>query len=267
MSDTELTPRQRRERDFYKEFSRRNSSDEVDLDPVMGDEKRPWNSYWAVYEKALQIYSRDKNRLLDFGCGNGESSVRYAKIGYEVWGFDVSPDQIENGRRLARKYKQQKKMHFSVQTAEKLDYPSDFFDVIMGIDILHHVVIADAVKECHRILKPGGKAVFREHVEVPVFDRLRNTVLVKKLVPNRPSLERHITPDEHKLTPGCLATIARIFPKMEIKTFTLLSRIDPFIRRATNNKPSLLEKADHALFQAFPFLRRLGGHVVLILEK
>ena len=64
----ELTDRQRREREFYEEYASRRRDEEVDFDPVLGKERRPWNPYWYVYEAAVNFFSSPEQKLLDFGC-------------------------------------------------------------------------------------------------------------------------------------------------------------------------------------------------------
>jgi 2-polyprenyl-3-methyl-5-hydroxy-6-metoxy-1,4-benzoquinol methylase len=256
-----------REREYYEEYSRRNIVADVNFDPVAGKEKRPWNSYWFVYQLAIEAYDRGKRTLLDYGCGSGASSVRFAKIGYEVSGFDISPNNISIARTLASIYGFYEKIELSVQSAEHLDYAAGSFDIIVGTDILHHVEIEPAIRECYRLLKRDGVAIFREHVEVPIFDYLRETRLVTAFVPKEKSFEHHITEDERKLNADDLQTITTVFPGISIYRFTLLSRFDRFTRKPNSNKPSILEKIDGFIFKMLPVLARFGGEVVLVLHK
>ena len=45
-----LTERQRREREYYEEYSMLSAPAEVCFDPVAGNERRPWNPYWSLCE-------------------------------------------------------------------------------------------------------------------------------------------------------------------------------------------------------------------------
>jgi 2-polyprenyl-3-methyl-5-hydroxy-6-metoxy-1,4-benzoquinol methylase len=267
MDESVLTERQKREREFYREFSRRAAPEEVSFDPILTKERRPWNAYWFVYELVQKRFTAKGQRLLDLGCGPGEASVVCARVGYDVYGFDICTDNIAIAEKLARKHGLADQIHFSVQAAENLDYPNEYFDLVLGIDILHHVEIDRAVRECLRVLKPGGIAVFKEWVEAPVFDRIRKTALFRLLFPRGKSLSRHITEDERKLTAGDLRLIGSICPKMSVRRFMCLSRLNRFFRSPSSTKPSLLEKADMRLFQAVPCLGRFGGSAVLRLEK
>jgi 2-polyprenyl-3-methyl-5-hydroxy-6-metoxy-1,4-benzoquinol methylase len=263
----QLTDRQRRERTFYDEYEGYHKVTEVSFDPVDGLDRRPWNSYWFIYESIRLHFSSREQRLLDFGCGSGLTSTRFARLGYEVFGFDISHRNIDNCEALARKYGLEDRTHYSLQVAEKLDYPDAHFDVVVGLDILHHVEIGPAIEQCRRVLKPGGLAIFREHKEVPVLDRIRNTELVQRLVPKDRSFERHITDDEHKLSDSELQLIKRVFPEHQIWRFDLFSRADQFISRLYGDRASPLQLLDYFVINAVPSLGELGGTVVFAGRK
>jgi 2-polyprenyl-3-methyl-5-hydroxy-6-metoxy-1,4-benzoquinol methylase len=261
-----LTARQERERDFYETFSSRNPVLEATFDPVLGLELRPWNSYWRLYQIVREHFHSPSQRLLDFGCGSGTQSIRYAKIGYQVVGFDISTKNIEGCKALAYKYHLSGNTQFDVQAAEELSYADESFDVIAGVDILHHLEIEPSIGQVHRLLKPGGIAVFREHIEVPVIDALRNTSLVRRFFPNDASYNKNITQDERKLSAHDIKFIQSIFPRHVLLRFGLISRMHYFFPAAPG-KASRVEKMDHALMNIFPFLQRLGGSIILILRK
>jgi SAM-dependent methyltransferase len=269
MAEMALTERQIRERRYYDEFVRRTSPDIASLDAIRGTERRPWNPYWYVAELLRSSYRDPSQQLLDFGCGPGSYSVQCAHIGYEVWGFDISEGNIDMARQLADKYGMAGRTHFAVGAAERLDYPDSFFDVIVGIDILHHVDIEPAIRECLRVLKPSGMAIFKEPVEAPVFDRLRNTRLGRALRPKEASFERHITEDERKLTAGDVAMIHRM-GRVEERRFRLLSRLDALASGRgghlflTKTGASRLEMLDQYVCAACPALGVFGGNVVLV---
>jgi len=261
-----LTERQRREREFYDQFAK-SAPDTVCFGPIEGGERRPWNAHWTVHEAVLARFTSPSQRILDFGCGPGLASVAYAKMGYDVFGFDLSPSNVAHATQLARKYGVSHRTHFTVQTAESLTYPAEWFDVIAGLDILHHVDISRAVAQCMRVLKPGGVALFAEPLEVPPFDTIRNTGLVRWLVPNHKSFDRHITCDERKLTAADLETIRQHSSHVSLRRFLVLSRLDRFIRPTERKTPSALERLDYYLFRLFPPLEALGGYGVLTLTK
>ena len=261
-----LSERQQRELEFYEEFSQLNASPIVSFASVSGKQARPGNSYWHVMSVVKQHFHSPDQKLLDFGCGKGDSSLIFARIGYEVFGFDISPNNIAIAERLSQKYGMTDRTHFKVGVAEKLDYENDFFDAVVGTDILHHVEISQAMSECSRVLKKGGLAVFHEPIRVPVFDALRETSLGHWLVPKKASVERHITQDERKLTVDDLELIRRIGGSCTTDRFLLFSRLDRFIKRA-KGRPPLFEAVDFHLLRRVPFLKSFAGIVVIVMRK
>jgi 2-polyprenyl-3-methyl-5-hydroxy-6-metoxy-1,4-benzoquinol methylase len=267
MDSIALTVRQQAEREFYQEHARLHAPEALAFDPVLGREFRPWNPYWFVYQLAMHDYQAGARRVLDFGCGKGDVGIRLARLGYDVAGFDISPNNIEVARRLASRYGFAERTAFSVQTAEQLDYADDSFDLVVGMDILHHVEIPAAMRQVRRVLKPGGAAIFREHIEVPALERLRHTWLGRRLVPPGESLDRNITRYERKLNRADLKCIRDIFPDTRVHRFTLLARLSVLLRDPRTAWPTRLEKLDAALFRWCPPLRCLGATGVLVLRK
>lgn len=268
MSAIALTERQWREREYYEKYCALNAPAQVSFDPIAGVEQRPWNPYWFLSESVASCLNSREQTLLDFGCGPGIYSVMFAKLGFEVSGFDISPTNVATAEELADRYGLSERTHFATGVGEKLNYDNESFDVIIGIDILHHVDIAHSIRECLRVLKPGGHAFFKEPVEVPIFDTLRNTTACKWLVPKAASLERHITEDERKLTKQDLRTIKSLCPNMSVKRFRLFSRLDAFNKQlATSGKSSPIERLDQKIFRCLPFTKQFGGDLVICLRK
>lgn len=267
LDEVVLTERQKREKEYYDLYSKSfDINRAVDFSPVSSSEKRPWNSYWSVYHLVQDEFSQGK-KLLDFGSGPGDNALRFAHIGYQVEGFDISESNVGISTLLFKKYDLSQSGHFQVSSAESLPYEDETFDVIAGIDILHHVDIELAMKECKRTLKKGGVAVFREPLEVGLIDSVRNTWFVKLFAPKEKSFEHHITEDERKLNMGDVEIIKNIFPGVLTKRYFFLARVDRFYRKGSDPTPSILEKVDSFLFKIFPPLKYLGGVIIFILRK
>jgi ubiquinone/menaquinone biosynthesis C-methylase UbiE len=263
----ELNDRQKREKEYYDQYAGSFDLDrKIDFSPVDAKEKRPWNSYWSVYHLAAENF-KPNSLMLDFGSGPGDNALRFTKIGYQIEGFDISEPNVAVSRLVFEKNGFQGRGNFQVSAAETLPYPDNHFDFIAGIDILHHIDIARSVNECKRVLKPGAVAVFREPLEVPLLDFIRNTWLVKLFAPKKKSFELHITEDERKLNNNDIVTIQKIFPEMVLKRYFLLARFDKFMREGSDPQPSTLEKIDHFLMSKIPALKYLGGVVIFVLKK
>ncbi len=267
MPDKVLTARQQHELEFYEEFGRRNAPAKVSFDPIAGAERRPWNSYWHLIERVKQNFRAPEQRLLDFGCGKGENGLLFAKLGYEVFGFDLAQTNVNIANSLAEQYGLADRTHFSVSVAEELNYPADYFDLIVGTDILHHVEIRQALAECFRVLKPGGLALFHEPVRVSIFDTLRETSFGRWLVPKTVSLDRQVTEDEKKLTADDLAVVSSFAAAYSARHFLLFSRLNRFVGSLHPALPVWLSKLDAWLFTWLPFCRIFAGIRVIELRK
>ena len=268
MSAVTLTGRQSREREYYEQYSALNRPERVNFDIVAGVERRPWNPYWFMCQSVASTFGSGEQKLLDFGCGPGVYSVLFAKVGFQVFGVDISPQNVTIAEKLAERYGFSDRTCFMTGIGEQLPYTDETFDVIVGVDILHHVDIARSIRECLRVLKPGGHAYFKEPVEVRLFDRLRNTSICQRFVPKAASLERHITEDEKKLTLADLQTIRRQCPDMTLQRFRLFSRLDAFDKQlAASGRPSRIEQLDQQIFRRLPFTKQFGGDLVIQLHK
>lgn len=97
-------------------------------------------------------------RVLEIGCGMGTDGAQFAKAGADYTGIDLTDAAVE----LARKRFQVSglKGEFRVADAERLDFPDASFDLVYSHGVLHHTPdIEAAVREIHRVLKPGGRAI------------------------------------------------------------------------------------------------------------
>ncbi len=100
-------------------------------------------------------------RLLDIGCGTGEL-LRELEPLAETFGVDNSPQAIAfcTERGLS---------NISVAEATNLPFPNDAFDAVLCLDVLEHVKDDNAaLKEIHRVAKPGGIVI----IFVPTFNFL-----------------------------------------------------------------------------------------------
>ena len=116
------------------------------------------------YEKEWHIPAAadfDKTRglrVLEIGCGMGTDGAQFAKAGAIYTGIDLTDAAVE----LARKRFQVSGLpgEFHVADAERLDFPDASFDLVYSHGVLHHTPdIEAAVREIHRVLQPGGRAM------------------------------------------------------------------------------------------------------------
>ena len=109
-------------------------------------------------------------RILDMGCTVGHSTLPYvdAYPDAEVFAIDVGAPVLRYAH--ARAETLGKRVHFSQQNAEHTDFADASFDLIVSHILLHETssaAIRAVMRECHRLLKPGGLML---HQEVPQYE-------------------------------------------------------------------------------------------------
>lgn len=96
-------------------------------------------------------------KVLEIGCGLGTDGAQFARAGADYTGVDLTEASIELAR--TRFELLGLKGEFRVADAEKLDFADNTFDLVYSHGVLHHTPDTGmAVKEIHRVLKPGGRA-------------------------------------------------------------------------------------------------------------
>ena len=108
-------------------------------------------------------------RILDLGCAVGNSTAPYGQAfpDAEIQAIDVAAPMLRYAH--ARAEDIGAKIHFSQQNAEKTNFKDGSFDLIVSHILLHETsekAIHNIVKECHRLLRPGGMMI---HAETPPY--------------------------------------------------------------------------------------------------
>jgi ubiquinone/menaquinone biosynthesis C-methylase UbiE len=96
--------------------------------------------------------------LLEVGCGMGTDTLVFESKGFQVTGIDLAPAHLQLANRLFEHYGAQGS--FIEANAERLPFPDEAFGGVYSFGVLHHTPnTALAIREIHRVLKPGGRAV------------------------------------------------------------------------------------------------------------
>jgi ubiquinone/menaquinone biosynthesis C-methylase UbiE len=94
-------------------------------------------------------------RVLEVGCGAGSDLLRFAKVGALITGVDLSPRSASLAKTRLRLYNCAGSV--LVADAEQLPFKTDSFDLVYSWGVLHHTPDTErAIKEVHRLTKPGG---------------------------------------------------------------------------------------------------------------
>ncbi len=162
--------------ELYAELGRR-AKEAVTLTSYKRKMAYPWSSGWGLYSEeiarfasSLEPYIRKASLkgypVLDYACGIGDFSCYLALMGCrEVHGFDLSARGVETGQRLAADSGLADQVHLETMNAQQLRYEDNQFGLIAGKGVLHHVLkYPNTAREIHRVLGPGGRAVFLENL-------------------------------------------------------------------------------------------------------
>jgi 2-polyprenyl-3-methyl-5-hydroxy-6-metoxy-1,4-benzoquinol methylase len=91
-------------------------------------------------------------RVLDVGCGVGETLAYHASRGCDAYGLEVD----ENVRHIADSLG----LNIAIGTLESHPYESNFFDYITMDQVVEHLPEpVSTLKEAYRILKPEGRLI------------------------------------------------------------------------------------------------------------
>jgi ubiquinone/menaquinone biosynthesis C-methylase UbiE len=109
-----------------------------------------------------------EQRVLDAGCGYGRIAIPLAKAGYDVTGLDHSDVML----RVARERTEAANVavRWIRESMCRMPLPDGSFDVVLCLWSAFHELLEEeeqiaALKEMHRVLRPGGWAL----IEGPIF--------------------------------------------------------------------------------------------------
>jgi ubiquinone/menaquinone biosynthesis C-methylase UbiE len=115
-------------------------------------------------------------RCLEIGCGRGVgTAILLERFGAaQVDAFDLDPDMVEQARaRLGG----DPRVRLWVGDATAIEVPDGTYDAVFDFGIVHHVPAwRDALREVHRVLRPGGRfyaeEVLARFIHHPLWRRL-----------------------------------------------------------------------------------------------
>jgi len=96
--------------------------------------------------------------ILDVGCGIGGSTLYLAeKFGAAATGITLSPVQARRGSDRARSAGLSQTVEFRVANALEMPFEDASFDLVWSLESGEHMPDKiQFLRECHRVLKPGG---------------------------------------------------------------------------------------------------------------
>ena len=214
-------------------------------------------------------------RLLDLGCGAGENSVYFAKKGARCVASDYSSGMVEVALQLAAA--NGVNIEGRTMNAIALDCPDNTFDFVYASNLLHHLPEPEtAIREMHRVLKPGGKACFWEPLRhnpiINVYRRLATSVRTEDETPLDINIVEFVQSQFSRTTYDTfwLATlwiflrfylIEKVDPNQERywkKIISEQARLEPEYRR--------LENLD-VILKKMPLMKRFAWNLAVVATK
>ncbi|HIE14240.1 TPA: class I SAM-dependent methyltransferase [Candidatus Bathyarchaeota archaeon] len=129
-----------------KEEGKEGWADDIDIkDPL------------AFINETCQQEGITSGKLLDLGCGNGRFSIPFAEQGFDVYGIDISPTAIAWAKEKTKK--RNLEIEYKVSNVTDLQYPDNFFNVVIDTLCLHCIIGDDrkiVLNQVYRVLKSGG---------------------------------------------------------------------------------------------------------------
>ena len=144
-------------------------------------------------------------------------------------------------------------------SAHAVPLPDNAVDLVLGHAVLHHLDLELAAREVFRVLRPGGRAVFKEPI--------RNSRLIRAIRPLIPYRQPDISPYERPLLQSEVDAFSARFERLRSRAFML-----PFVRAArllgaSRSFDARAVELDARLLASFPWLRPYASVLVFELRK
>jgi SAM-dependent methyltransferase len=194
--------------------------------------------------------------VLDVGCGAGTDLVRFARGGARVTGVDIAASAIE----LARQNVAQQGLAADLRVAdgEQLPFENGTFDLVFAHGVVQYTQDAPAlVRECHRVLKPGGEAIFQVYNRISWLNALSKLMKVPLEHEDAPVLRRYSAAEFRALL-GEFQDVRLVFERFPVKS-----------RLHGGWKGILFNTFFVGTFNALPrgLVRRFGWHLLAFCRK
>ncbi len=196
--------------------------------------------------------------LLEVGCGIGTDLVRFAQGGAHVTGIDLSQTAIDLARRNFDLHGVSEGADLRVADAEALPFEPGAFDVVYGHGVVQYAADAPRlIAEAHRVLKPGGEAIFMVYNRLSWLNAMSQVTKVKLEHEDAPVLRKYSIAEFRAL----LAPFAEV--RLVPERFPVKSRLHG------GWKGLLFNTCFVGTFNALPraWVRPLGWHLMAFCRK
>ena len=218
--------------------------------------------YLPVFEYVLpKMGTLEGKKVLELGTGTGGTATLLAKRGASVVGIDLLPFRLAEAQMRAVEHNVAEAVNFALMDATHLAFPDNTFDFIISKSVLVFTDHRQTSKECYRVLKPGGTAVFMENMRYHPMVWLYRKMFLKYSGKLRYFSVRDIE------------TVGAEFEKLEHREFHL-SAVSALFWQKCISIPlfyrwnlRILKAIDTSLLKCLPFLKRFCWITAMICHK
>ena len=141
----------------------------------------PEEFYQKIVDRGLCVKGQ---KVLDLGTGTGVLPRNMYRFGAEWIGTDISPEQIEQAKRLAEA--EDMSIDFRAVPTEQIDFPEQSFDVITACQCFWYFDHDKVMPKLAKLLKPDGKLLILYMAWLPYEDEIagKSEEIVLKYSPN-----------------------------------------------------------------------------------
>ena len=168
--------------------------------PENGSSIKAWQRMMEpVFKKAANLIQqyKEKGGLLDVGSGFGFFLAEMKNRGWDVTGIEISQKAMDYARDVLG-------LTIHPGPLEKANFPDNYFDAVTGFYVIEHLPYPMVfLRECHRILKPGGLLLLRYPHTTPIKNLLQIFGIKNRLY----DLPAHLSDFSPKMIQRCLERI------------------------------------------------------------
>lgn len=217
----------------------------------------------SYIEKLLNKKRIQDLKILELGGSKWTEIVHdsFQEQPLELICINISPTEINLAKEEARRMNTRYNPKWIQMDAHSLDFEDNYFDLIIGFGMLHHLDLNTSLLEIKRVLKKDGLAFFREPLDInPIL------TIARLLTP------KARTEDEIPFKKIHLKKILKIFPQTELffeQFFTfIVSPIIVYLPKKFIDLICLITyKIDKLLLNLVPSFGYLFRSVFIVIKK
>jgi len=195
--------------------------------------------------------------VLDVGCGAGVEVVRFARAGARTTGVDIA------GSAVALTHTNLEQQHLparlTVGDGEALPFADGSFDFVYAHGVVQYTTDdRRVVTECHRVLRPGGLAMFQVYNRISWLNLLSKVMKTPLEHEDAPVLKRYSLEELRGLVSPPFATVDIVPERFPVKS-----------RLHKGWKGEAFNRLFVGTFNALPrdWVRRYGWHLLAFCRK